>query len=229
MIAFLSKHRKPIFIGTVATFLIAIFVGLGAYAFIPDSEAVGEVRGEKLPYKMFSMKVNKITESLRNSGADMTDVLKKGIYQQVFSDMVVNEYLHQEAIKAGMKITDFEVAMQIQSNPAFIDGGRFNPRAYVQAINSEFAMNPKEYEDWLKYELLVSKYKEFLISGIKITDTEMAMIASAVNPKEFEKNRREYMNQYIKMKYSNMVNYMLTQFTKNNEVKNFIEKRMEGL
>src|SRR5574344_698416 len=99
MIAFLSKHRKPIFIGTVATFLIAIFVGLGAYAFIPDSEAVGEVRGEKLPYKMFSMKVNKITESLRNSGADMTDVLKKGIYQQVFSDMVVNEYLHQEAIK----------------------------------------------------------------------------------------------------------------------------------
>ena len=67
MIGFLSKYRKPIFIATVITFLLGIFVffGLGSSA---SYGSIGEVRGRKLSDKMFNLQVNKMTSNLRDSG-----------------------------------------------------------------------------------------------------------------------------------------------------------------
>ena len=226
MIAFFFKYRKPIFIATVATFLVGIFVGLGAYAFTASADSIGEVRGRKLSYKQFIMQVNRIDTQFRNSGTETTDVLKKTIYQEVFKNMVVDELMHQEAEKAGLVVTDFEVAAEIQNTPAFNDGGRFNPRAYYQAISTEFGMTPEEYEKWRKYDRLVSKYKEYLMTNVKVTPDEVKAFAAAVGSKNFEKDKGTLVMQLSKAKFNNIGNYMLSQIAKGQDIKSYVDKRM---
>ena len=228
MIGFLSKHRKPIFIATVVTFLLGIFVffGLGSSDLYGS---VGEVRGKKLSDKIFSLQVNKMTASLRDSGVEISEVIRKSIYQQVFQNLVVDELFYQEAEKAGLVVTDFEVAAEIQSTPAFLDEGKFSPRAYVQTISSEFGMGPQEYEEWRKYQRLVSKYREYLMTNIKVTPDEIAayMIASGEKPgsKESEKRAGQYAAELIKAKFNSIANYKLQQLVKGDEVKSYVEKR----
>jgi len=224
MIGFLSKYRKPIFIATVITFLLGIFVffGLGSSS---SYGSIGEVRGRKLSDKIFSLQVNKMTASLRDSGLEISEPLRKGIYQQVFQNMVVDELLYQEAEKSGLMVTDFEIAAEIQSTPAFLDGGRFNPRAYVQAIGSEFGMSPSEYEEWRKYQRLVAKYREFLMGNVKVTPDEIAAYLMASGIKPGSKDAGQHAAELVKSKFSAIANYKLQQMVKGNEVKSYIEKR----
>ena len=230
MIGFLSKYRKPIFIATVVTFLLGIFVffGLGSSS---SYGSIGEVRGKELSDKIFSLQANNMTSNLRDNGLEITEALRKGIYQQVFQNMVVDEIFHQEAEKIGLIVTDFEVAAEIQSTPAFLDGGKFNPRAYVQAISSEFGMAPSEYEEWRKYQRLVSKYREFLMTNIKVTQDEAAayLFASGVKLDSDDKNKSAIISELIKAKYTAIGNYMLRQAVKDGQVKSYIEKRYNML
>jgi len=224
MIGFLSKHRKPIFIATVVTFLLGIFVffGLGSSS---SYGSIGEVRGRKLSDKMFTLQVNKMTSSLRDSGVEITPVIRKGVYQQVFQSMVVDELFYQEAEKIGIVVTDYEVAAEIQSTPAFLDGGKFNPRAYVQGISSEFGMTPQEYEAWRKYQRTISKYREFLMTNVKVTHDELAAFLAAAGVKPDAKTAGKYVSEIVKVKYTALANYMLTQLVKGDEVKSYVEKR----
>ena len=224
MIGFLSKHRKPIFIATVVTFLLGIFVffGLGSSS---SYGSIGEVRGKKLSDKIFSLYANKMRDSLRDSGLEITEPLRKSIYQQVFQNMVVDELFYQEAQKAGLVVTDFEVAAEIQSTPGFMDQGKFNPRAYVQTISSEFGMSPSEYEEWRKYQRLVSKYRDYLKSNIKLTADEVAAFMLASGAKIDSKDAAQYAAELINAKFTAIANYKLQQMVKSNEVKSYVEKR----
>jgi len=224
MIGFLSRHRKPIFIGTVVAFLLGIFVffGLGSSS---SYGSVGEVRGQKLSDKIFTLQVNKMTSQLRDSGVEINSMIRKGVYQQVFQSMVVDELFYQEAQKAGLVVTDFEVAAEIQNTPAFLDEGRFSPRAYVQTISSEFGMSPQEYESWRKYQRLVAKYREYLMTNVKVTPDEIGALLKAAGIKADDKKAGSFMTEIVRTKYTAIANYMLTQLVKGDEVKSYVEKR----
>lgn len=228
MIGFLSKHRKPIFIATVVTFLLGIFVffGLGSSS---SYGSIGEVRGKKLSNKIFELQANKMINNLRDNGLEITEPIRKGVYVQVFQSMVVDELFHQEAEKLGLVVTDFEVAAAIQSNPAFLDGGNFNPRAYVHAIASEFNMSPSEYEEWLKYQRLVAKYREFIMTNLKLSPWEAAAYLLATGTKTDSPESRQVLAELVRAKYTALGNYHLRQMTKGNEVKSYLEKRYNML
>ncbi len=231
MISFFSKHRRIVFIVTVSIFLVGVFVGLGAYVFTDTTGgAVAEVGGHKIPYQRFTVQVNRVMSSFKDSGTDVNEILSRSVKQEIFRDMVIEELLSQQADKLGMRVPDFEVAVEVQNTPQFREGGQFSPRAYYQTVYKEFQMSPTEYEAWRQKARLASKFKQFLYTSVKVTPEEAKAFYLAKNKGlgNFEKERAKYTDELAKQKFADVANYMLRQLTTKQEIKSFLDQREQG-
>jgi len=229
MISFFSKHKRIIFIAVVLFFLISVFFVSGT-VFTSSSDAVADVGGKKIPYRQFSRQVNRVLSNFRESGADTNDIVTKSVKQEVFRDMVIEELFSLQAEKMGMRVPDFEVAVEIQNTPQFREGQAFSPRRYYQTVFNEFQMSPSEYEAWRKKARLASKFKQFIYTSVKVTPDEVKAYSLAKNKglKDFEKNKAKYAEELSKDKFANLANYMLRQLTSQIEIKSYLEKREQG-
>lgn len=224
MISFFSKYRRVVFIVTVAIFLVGVFVGLGAYVFTSGSlGAVADVGGKKISYDRFMFQVNRILYNFKDSGTDVTDIVTQSVKQEVFREMVIEELLAQEAARLGMRVPDFEVAMEIQNTPQFREGTVFDMRKYYQTVYREFQMSPSEYEAWRKKSRLSSKLKQFITTSIKITPLELKAYYLAKNKdmKNFEKDKDKYLDELTREKFAQTANYLLRQLTTRIQVKDY--------
>ena len=229
MISFFSKHKRIIFIAVVLVFLISVFFVSGT-VFTSSSDAVADVGGKKIPYRQFSRQVNRVLSNLRESGADANDVITKSVKQEVFRDMVIEELFSLQAEKMGMRVSDFEVAVEIQNTPQFREGQAFSPRRYYQTVFNEFQMSPSEYEAWRKKARLASKFKQFIYTSVKVTPDEVKAYYLAKNKglKDFEKDKARYAGELSKDKFASLANYMLRQLASQIEIKSYLEKREQG-
>ncbi|MBI4801040.1 MAG: SurA N-terminal domain-containing protein [Elusimicrobia bacterium] len=231
MISFFSKHRRIIFIVTVTIFLMGVFVGLGAYMFTSDSfEAVADVGGKKISYRRFLLLVNRALSDFRDSGAEVTEVVSKSVRQEVLREMIIEELLSRQAAKIGMRVPDFEVAVEIQNTPQFMDGKVFSHRAYYNIISNEFHMSPAEYEAWRKQARLASKFKQFVYSNIKVTPEELQVYYLAGNKdlKSFEKEKDKFLDELSRDRFAQIANYLLKQLTVQLEIKDYLKQREQG-
>ncbi|MDQ7773226.1 MAG: SurA N-terminal domain-containing protein [Elusimicrobiales bacterium] len=227
MISFFSRHRKPIFIGTVSIFLAGVFVGLGAYMFTGDaSGAVADIGGRKITHQRFSAQVDRVINSLRDSGTDIGEMVRRGVQQEVFREMVIEELMRMQAEEMDMGVSDFELAAEIQGTSAFRDGGVFNPRLYYQTIWNEFRMAPSEYEAWRRQARLASKYKQFLYTSIKVTPDELRAyyLSRQKDFKSFEKEKDKILQELYQEKFMQVANYHLRQLTTRIEIKNYLDR-----
>jgi len=231
MISFFSRHRRVIFIGTVAIFLLGIFVGLGAYVFTGDSmDAVASVGGKKIPYQRFQQNVNRYMDSLKDSGTELNDIMVRGVRQEVFREMIIEELLSQQASELGIRVTDFEVAMEIQNTPQFMQGRNFDPRVYYTYIVNELHMSPSEYEASRKQARLATKYKQFLYSNIKTAPEELKAYYLAKNKdlKNFEKEKDKYLEDITREKFAQVANFLLKQLMVRKEIRDYLKEREQG-
>ncbi|MCX5786089.1 MAG: SurA N-terminal domain-containing protein [Elusimicrobia bacterium] len=230
MISFFSKHKRIFFIIISVVFLGSIFFISGQIFSSSASAAVADVGGKKIPYQQFRMQVNRILANFRESGTETNDAMMKSVKQEVFRDMVVEELFSSQAEKMGMRVPDFEVAVEIQNTPQFREGSGFSPRRYYQTIYNEFQMSPAEYEAWRKKARLASKFKQFIYTTVKVTPDEAKAYYLTKNKglKDFEKDKAKYAEELSKDKFANLANYMLRQLTSQIEIKSYMELREQG-
>ena len=230
MISFLSKHKRIIFIVVVVVFIGSIFFISGQIFTSASSEAVADVGGSKIPYRRFSLQVNRVLADFKNSGTEVSDIVTKSVKQEVFRDMVIEELLSLQGDKLGMRVPDFEVAVEIQNTPQFTENGSFNPRLYYQTIYNEFQMSPSDYEAWRKKARLAGKFKQFLLTNVKVTPGELQAyyLAKNKNLKDFDKNKAKYLDDLSKEKFSQVANYLLRQLTVQMEIKSYLDQREQG-
>ncbi|HAH32391.1 MAG TPA: hypothetical protein DCL44_08775 [Elusimicrobia bacterium] len=230
MIAFFTKYKRIFFIITAVVFVGSIFFISGQIFSSSASSAVADVGGKKIPYRQFSMQVNRMVSNLRESGTDTNDALVKSVKQEVFRDMVIEELFSSQAGKMDMQVPDFEVAVEIQNTPQFREGQSFSPRLYYQTIFKEFQMSPPEYEAWRKRARLASKFKQLIYTTVKVTPKEITAYYLLKNKdlKKFEKEKAKYADELSKDKFANLANYLLRQLTSQIEIKNYLELREQG-
>ena len=230
MISLLSKYKRGIFIVVVVVFIGSIFFISGQIFTAASSEAVADVGGKKIPYRRFSSQVNRVLSNLKDSGTEVSDVVSKSVKQEVFRDMIVEELLSMQGDKLGMRVPDFEVAVEIQNTPQFTENGVFNPRLYYQTIFNEFQMSPGEYEAWRNKARLAGKFKQFVFNNVKVTPAELQAYYLAKNKslKDFDKNKAKYLDDLSREKFSQMANYLLHQLTVQIEIKSYLDQREKG-
>jgi exopolyphosphatase/pppGpp-phosphohydrolase len=215
----------------VAVFLVGVFMGLGAYVFTGSSlGAVAEVGGAKIPYQRFLTQVSRATSNFKDSGTEVNEALTRTVKQEVLREMIIEELLSQQGDRLGMRVPDFEVAVEVQNTPQFREGSAFSPRAYYQTIYDQFQMSPSEYEAWRKKARLASKFKQFIFTSVKVTPEEVKAyyLVKNKNLGGFEKDRAKYTDELAREKFANVANYMLRQLTTRQEIKSYLEQREQG-
>ena len=230
MISFFSRYKRFIFTVVVVIFVGSIFFVSGQVFTDSSMDAVAEVGNSKIPYQNFLRQVNRVMASVKDSGTEVNEILSKSVKQEVFREMVIEELMSQQGAKLGMRVPDFEVAVEVQNTPQFRENGAFSPRAYYQTIYNEFQMSPSDYEAWRKKARLATKFKQFIYTSVKVTPEEAKAYYLARNKdlKNFEKERAKYTSELAQEKFANIANYLLRQLTSQQEVKSYLELREQG-
>jgi hypothetical protein len=230
MISFLSKHKRIIFIVVVVVFIGSIFFISGQIFTSDSSDAVADVGGKKIPYHRFSMQVNRVLAGFKDSGAEVSDIVAKNVNQEVFREMIIEELFSSQGDEIGMRVPDFEVAVEIQNTSQFKENGAFSPRLYYQTIYNEFRMGPSDYEVWRKKVRMAGKFKQFLFTSVKATPMELQAYYLAQNKslKDFDKNKAKYMDDLTREKFSQVATYLLRQLQGRMEIKDYRAQREQG-
>lgn len=232
MISFFAKHKRPLFIGTVSIFLLSIIFAAGNFLSGSSTGAVADIGGRKIMYKDFLARVNRVLDNLSENGMTINEVMRNGVKQETFREMIVEEILSIESENYGMQVSDFEIAVEIQNTPQFQRNGVFDQRLYYQTVWSQLHMTPPEYEAWRKKARLADKFKGFVFSSIKITPDELKSFYLSKNKgkiKDFDKEKANFRNQLGQDKFLQTMNYHLRNITNRIEVRNYLNEREKGI
>ena len=193
MITWMQKHRKylviTIWISTIA-FIGAGFVGWGQFDLNMDrSKSIAKVGDRVVTIREFQLTYSNIYNYYnRMFKGQLTKEKAKelGIENQVYITLINNALLLNYADELGLLVTDDEVKEALKNNNNFKKEGKFSKEIYYRVLKS-IGMKPKEYEESLRKELLLTKLNKFLKTPT--TKLEIETIASALTMQD----KLEYM------------------------------------
>lgn len=226
MISFLIKHKKSILIITLAFFLGSIvYLGLDAYSRSNNSLVAAMVGSQKITRRDFDRVREQQATVLRNQGVDIEEDLQKYLDQQALAGLISEEVLNQAATKAGMAVSDLEVAQAIHSFFTPKDG-TFNRTAYEQTVKYSMGMTPAEFENKLRRETLSNRFRTVLYSLYKLTPAEMknSYQVQYGNVKDFDANRAGFAAQLMDTKMATAQQGFFDKFNSEVKIKTFIEE-----
>lgn len=190
---YFKKNKQNILVITTVGFIAGIFLGFGGYirySGVIDTAAV--VNGKKIPLSRYNRLVSQSIENYRNQNDNISDEVIKSIKQQVIRDLIQEEVFWQEAKKYGIKVTDQELYYHIMSIPAFQRDGHFDRETYYKTIFLRLKMTPKEFEESQRKRIAMFKLREFVISGVKLSQKEIDDYFKLKNPKTEEEKEKLY-------------------------------------
>ncbi len=232
MLGFLRKHRKTIFLITIVGFAVGTFAGFGGYYFNKKANIVAKVNSREITYsayeKLLSQKIAEYKDKNKDSG-EVSDETKNTIKREVLQEMINEEALYQEAERMGIKVTDTELLMNIQSYPAFQREGKFDQGAYYSVVKYALHSTPQEFEDNLRKGIATSKLRRIIANTCKITKKEKEFLTLAQPPQPAEKDQKDLEQKLSSDKMMVIFNDWLKDLSQRIQIKVFlddIEKRM---
>jgi len=225
MISFLIKHKKSILIITLVFFMGSIiYLGLDAYSRSSNSLVAAMVGSQKITRRDFDRVRERQATMLRNQGVDIEEDLQKYLDQQVLSGLITEEVLNQAAAKAGMAVSDYEVASAIQSYFTPQDG-QFNRDNYEKTVKYSMGMTPAEFENQLRRETLGNRFRTLLYSFYKLTPAEVknSYQVQHGNVKNFEADKAGFVAQLMDTKMGTAQQGFFDKFNSEVKIKTFLE------
>jgi len=92
---------------------------------------------------------------------------------QVLMGLIDRKLWLAEARRLGLAATDAEVRDALMDIPAFQASGRFNSRAYLEALR-RVHISPEEFEGGLRDDLVVEKVQALVGSAAEVTPADLA-------------------------------------------------------
>ena len=225
MISFLIKHKKSILIITLVFFLGSIiYLGLDAYSRSSNSLVAATVGSQKITRRDFDRVREQQATALRNQGVDIEENLQKYLDQQALAGLISEEVLVQAATKAGLAVSDYEVASAIHSFFTPKDG-TFNRDNYEQTVKYSMGMTAGEFENKLRRETLSNRFRTVLYSLYKLTPAEMknSYQVQNGNTKDFDTNKAGFAAQMMDTKMETAQQGFFDKFNSEVKIKTFLE------
>jgi len=170
-------HRHPILIKILLTVTTVAFVGTGGYFLGRENvRYAAKVDGQIISYQQY-----------QNAAANLEDLYRK-IYQgnlpeDLFKNldipkMALNQLIDRKVImiaadRMGIGVSDREVADEVRNNPSFRgQDGEFSKAVYndVLKLNN---MTPKDYEDSVRENLVVERFRKLVGDSVVVTDDDL--------------------------------------------------------
>lgn len=192
MLDFLRGNRKRtkviwwvLIVVTVVTFVggfvFLLGTGLSSRGQAQLSGAVGSVNGQNITRTEWQTALaDQRADYKRRFGSEPTDRDAKMMEIQAWRLLVMQRLLGDEARKQGLKATDKEVMISLQSSPppalanapVFQTDGKFDPQKYMAALRDP-SNNWAPFEEEARRQLPVRKLQERLVASIKLSEPEL--------------------------------------------------------
>ena len=225
MISFLIKHKTIILIITLAFFIGSLgYLGVGAYRRSNMTAAAAKVGSHTISYRQLYNLSEHRARTLRDQGVDVDDNMLKFLNQQLLAALISEEILVQAAQKAGLAVSDYEVAYDIRTSP-LLAGAAFDKQRYQAVVRQATGMQPSEFEEQLRRGKLADRFRTVLYSNYKLTPEEIkhAYQAQHGNMKDFEQNKRDFAAQLLDTKMETAQSAFFDDFNASVEVKTFLK------
>ncbi len=177
MIQQLREQSQNIFFKLLLGFIAITFVisfGIGSF-FGEQKDVLALVNSEEVLLPEYQRFYNQQLQNFRNRfGPSANQLAEQLNLRQQALQQLINQYLWtDEAEKLGILVTDLELQDYIKAQPYFQIDGHFDSDTYQQILKQNRLL-VNEYEDDLRVNLLAEKYQNSLLSGIVVSDSEVA-------------------------------------------------------
>ena len=224
--SFFIKHKKSILLVTLAFFLGSIvYLGLSAYSRSNYKLNAAQVGKQSITYRDLYRLTEQRANQLRNQGMEVDEDVMKFLEQQTLSALVSEEILNQAAQKAGLHVSDYEVAYDIQTAPWFAPEGKFDKKVYEYAVKSTQGVTPAKFEEQLRRDKLANRFRQVLYSFYKETpaETKYSYEVQHGSVAGFEENQKDFQSALMDTKMQTAQQAFLDDFNNNVKVKTFLE------
>ena len=168
-------------ISFIGGFIFLFGSGIGGGGGVVATGTVGTVNGTPIPRSDYQIALENAREGYRRQyNTTPADQDARMVEAQAWRNLVVQKLLGDEARRLGLRATDPEVVLTLQTSPppmlaqspSFQTDGKFDPEKYRAAL-----MNPGNnwapFEEMVRNELPLRKLQERLAASIKLSQPEL--------------------------------------------------------
>jgi peptidyl-prolyl cis-trans isomerase D len=176
MLDIMRKNASSLMIKIIFGIIVIVFIFWGVGNFQDSSgDRVALVNGTPISFESYRAAYNKYMENLKSQyGSNLSpEILKMfRVSRTVIDSLITRELLMQAAVDMGIKVTDAELAADIQGMEVFKVDGVFNSQQYARLLQYN-NLSQEMFEIDKREEILTNKLYTFITSGIKVTDGEI--------------------------------------------------------
>ena len=138
--------------------LVFIFWGVGSMKDRSTGSLVATVNGEPITIRDFELAYRNAEESvMRNNPGAKREQVRQGLGRQVLRDLISQTLVRQEAARAGITVTPFELRIAVGQVPAFQNAnGQFDAESYKRVLQMQ-RIAPAQYEHDMSEDMLRQK------------------------------------------------------------------------
>jgi peptidyl-prolyl cis-trans isomerase D len=169
-------------VGTfIGGFIFMFGMGAGGDATARQSGAIGVVDGERITQVEYQNAVAQQQQLYRQQyGTDPADRDVRYVEVQAWRSLVSEKLLDRRARELGLKATDREVVLSLQTNPPpelanhtdFQTNGKFDPQKYTAALRNP-NLNWSMFEAAARAQLPTRKLQERIVASLKLSEPEL--------------------------------------------------------
>ncbi len=179
---YVEKH------GRVTYIILGIIICLAFVVFVtPDAAGRGGCSGRggiKTMGKMFGKNISLDEFLQQRNMADLTCFMRYNILLSQYNEQMLNQetYNRIRTVRAAKKqgyykkITDAEIAKNIQGNPLFREDGKFSVtrfNAFKSNLLASFNMKAADFDEMIRQNLAVAAMQDAQTEGVSVTEDEV--------------------------------------------------------
>src|SRR3989338_11059423 len=177
MLQFMRDYAKSWVIKVVLWTVVASFIGTMFLVWGMGRETsagiVATVDGKKIIYSEYQEFYKRIYDFYKKQQGDINEEVFAPIIKKAAIDSLVTRKLQLSiAEQEGLIVTDEEVIDEIQGMDIFKRDGRFDKDLYIRILQAN-RMNPANFEDDVREDILVKKVENLIKDGVKISKKEV--------------------------------------------------------
>ncbi len=134
---------------------------------------VASVGGTKISQQDFQRAYEQQRERMRGLLGNNSETLDEAsIKQSVLNSLVTEQVLHQSTDELGLRISNAQLAGQIQSMPEFQENGKFSKAVFVEQLR-RIGLTPEGFEARVRYGVLTDQLNAGITSMSLVTQSEL--------------------------------------------------------
>jgi len=166
----LRKSVKPVVWIIAIGFVASLFFTYGRITSRGGGEKpLIKVNGEDISYLDFVQAYRTAYERLvKNTGGEISPEMEIYLKSQILSQLISNRLLYQEAKRAGIKVSDFEVTHYMTRIMKSF-GSRENFMRYLQYQKIKYP----DFEEEVRQQIAISKLTQLIKDSVVVTEDEV--------------------------------------------------------